>query len=68
MTLSISIDRDRCMGSGNCVFRAPDVFDLGDDSIAIVRDQAPQSEEAIVRAAEGCPTQAITITRDRERA
>ena len=28
MTLQISIDRDACMGSGNCSFWAPGVFDL----------------------------------------
>ncbi|MDQ1448653.1 MAG: 4Fe-4S single cluster domain, partial [Actinomycetota bacterium] len=28
MALDISIDRDACMGSGNCSFWAPGVFDL----------------------------------------
>jgi ferredoxin len=65
--LGISIDRDRCMGSGNCVFNAPEAFDLDDSGIAIVRDPFDGSEDAIVRAARGCPTQAIMITRDGER-
>jgi ferredoxin len=67
MGFGISIDRERCMGSGNCVFHAPDTFDLDESSIAIVRDPAGGSEDAIVRAARGCPTQAIMITRDGER-
>jgi len=34
MALDISINRDACMGSGNCSFWAPGVFDLDDDGIA----------------------------------
>ena len=67
MTIEISIDRDQCMGSGNCVFNAPDTFELDDESIARVHDVGGSSEDAIVRAAKGCPTQAIMVTRDGER-
>ena len=38
MALDIKIDRESCMGSGNCSFWAPGVFDLDDDGIAIVLD------------------------------
>ena len=38
MGLEIDIDRDACMGSGNCVYAAPGVFDLDDDCIAFVVD------------------------------
>ncbi len=31
MTIRIEIDRDKCVGSGNCVFWAPGTFDLDDD-------------------------------------
>ena len=41
MALDISIDREKCMGSGNCSFWAPNVFDLDDDGIAVVIDAAP---------------------------
>ena len=40
VALDIRIDRDACMGSGNCSFWAPGVFDLDDDGIAIVVDPA----------------------------
>jgi ferredoxin len=62
--LEIKIDRDVCMGSGNCSFWAPGVFDLDDDGIAIVVDPAGAPEDKIVLAAQGCPTQAIAILRD----
>jgi ferredoxin len=66
MALEISIDRENCMGSGNCTFSAPGVFGLDGTGIAIVLDTTAQPEEKIVDAARGCPTRAITITRDGE--
>jgi ferredoxin len=67
MSLSIEINRDVCMGSGNCSFWAPGVFDLDDDGVAIVTDPAGESEDKIILAAQGCPTQAITVSRDGEK-
>ena len=61
MTLQISIDRDKCMGSGNCSFHAPAVFDLDDEMKATVLDPAGDPEESVRLAAEGCPTGAITV-------
>ena len=61
MALDIQIDRESCMGSGNCSFWAPGVFDLDDDGIAIVLDPNAATDEKIVLAAQGCPTQAIAI-------
>jgi ferredoxin len=66
MGLEISIDRDRCMGSGNCTLSAPGVFGLDDDGIAIVLDPNAPPEEKVVIASRGCPTQAIAITRHGE--
>jgi ferredoxin len=60
----ISIDRDKCMGSGNCLYWAPGVFDLGDDDVSFVVDAQAASERQIMQAVEGCPTQAITVTKD----
>jgi ferredoxin len=36
--LEVEIDRDVCIGSGNCVYEAPGAFDLDDDTIAFVVD------------------------------
>ena len=63
MALEITIDRELCMGSGNCSFWAPGVFDLDDEGIAIVVDPTAQPEDKIVLAAQGCPTQAIASSR-----
>jgi ferredoxin len=67
VALDIRIDRDACMGSGNCGFWAPGVFDLDDDGIAVVLDPTAQPDEKIVLAAQGCPTQAIALFRDGEK-
>ena len=61
MALDIRIDRDACMGSGNCSFWAPGVFDLDDDGIAVVIDATAMGDDKIVLAGQGCPTQAIAI-------
>ena len=64
MTLRIDINRDACMGSGNCQFWAPGVFEIDDDGIAVVVDPEGAPEDRIVLAVDGCPTKAITLTRD----
>lgn len=64
MPLEIEIDRDVCMGSGNCLYEAPGAFGLDDDSIAVVLDPAGAPEEQVLAAARKCPTRAITVTRD----
>ncbi len=64
MALDITIDRDLCMGSGNCSFWAPGVFDLDDDGVAYVVAADAQPEDKIVLAAQGCPTQAIQVVKD----
>ena len=61
MALSITINREICMGSGNCAFWAPGAFDLDDDGIAIVVDPQGATRDKVIGAAQGCPTQAITI-------
>ncbi len=55
------VDRDACMGSGNCVFWAPGVFDLDEDGIAVVVGDAVGREEDVRRAAANCPTSAIRV-------
>ena len=66
MAVEIRIDREKCMGSGNCSFWAPSTFDLDDEGIATVTDPEGDSDEKIVLAAQGCPTQSISVWRDGE--
>jgi ferredoxin len=63
--MRVTIDQDRCIGSGQCVLTAPDVFDQReDDGIVVLLDAEPSpgSHEDVRRAAGGCPALAIVIT------
>jgi len=59
----VHVDEDKCIGAGQCVLRAPKVFDQREDGIVILLDATPaaQSHEAARKAADACPSQAITI-------
>ncbi|MFD7206591.1 ferredoxin [Streptomyces sp. NPDC059893] len=61
-TEAITVDRDRCMGSGQCTFYAPNTFDLDDLSIAIVTDPHGDSDDDIAMAINVCPTRSIART------
>jgi ferredoxin len=57
----IQIDRDLCMGSGQCTIYAPNTFDQDDEAIAIVVDADGDSPDALTSAVTGCPTHAISV-------
>ena len=59
----VRVDVDKCIGAGQCVLRAPRIFDQRDDGIVILLDAAPPPElrAAAHKAADLCPSQAITI-------
>lgn len=59
MSTELTVDRDRCMGSGQCTFYAPATFDLDDLSIAIVTDDHGDPADKIDMAIGVCPTRAI---------
>jgi ferredoxin len=61
MPLSIKIDRERCMGSGNCAFHAPNTFDLDDEMKAIVVNADGDPDDKIRLAVDGCPTLALSL-------
>jgi len=60
-TWRVSIDRDRCVGSGNCVFWAPGSFALEDDGISVSLDTSDDDLETVTVAVEGCPTRSLAI-------
>ena len=55
------IDREACMGSGNCLYWAPGVFDLDDDGVAFVCGDLAGHEDQVRSAAQNCPTKAIRL-------
>ena len=63
-SFEIRIDVERCMGSGNCMFWAPETFDLADEGHAVVLESAATDGERVRIAAQGCPVGAISLWRD----
>lgn len=61
MPLRIEIDRSVCIGAGNCIGVAPEVFALDDEKIAVILDAEGAPENQIRDAAWSCPTDAISL-------
>ncbi|WP_243793605.1 ferredoxin [Saccharopolyspora gloriosae] len=62
--MKIEIDEDRCIGAGQCVLTAGDVFDQRDeDGVVVLLDDspAPEQHEATRQAATLCPAAAIAL-------
>lgn len=62
--MRIDIDVDQCVGAGQCVLAAAQVFDQrDDDGIVVLLQDEPHSElrEAVRQAALLCPTNAIRV-------
>jgi ferredoxin len=57
----VAVDRERCIGSGNCVYWAPASFDLDDEGLSVPTDPAAEPLERLRVAADGCPTRAISV-------
>jgi ferredoxin len=57
----VEVDRALCIGSAQCTHHAPDAFHL--DSAMQSHPTAPDTDanERILKAAEGCPVEAIAI-------
>lgn len=62
--MRIRVDRERCIGSENCVASAPSVFQIDADGKVILLDPGTVDEETLWLAAEICPTEAIVIEDD----
>lgn len=58
----ISIDRSLCSGYGVCESIAPDVFELGDDGLAVLR-AGTSEDEAVREACDSCPMGAISVAK-----
>ncbi len=60
----IVVDRERCIGSGNCSFYAPSTFELDDGLKSVVVDPGGDDPTDVRAAVEGCPVNAISIQDD----
>jgi ferredoxin len=59
--IHVTVDRALCIGSGDCVDTAPDVFQLDEEDKAVVVDPDGASVDDIIMAAGNCPVSAIFV-------
>lgn len=61
--MKVTVDKDMCIGAGQCVVTAPDVFDQDDDGFVEVLNSSPgeADAEAVRDAAHVCPARVITV-------
>lgn len=62
--MKVRVDRELCIGVGNCAAFAPTVFALDAENKAVVLDPASVSEKTLLDAADSCPEQAIFVEDD----
>jgi ferredoxin len=59
--VEVRVDRSLCIGSGDCVDTAPDVFQLDDEDKAVVVDPDGAPLDDVLSAAGNCPVSAIFV-------
>ena len=64
MGIRIKVDRDLCIGTGNCIDAASKTFELDDQNICVLKDPAGDPDEDILEAAKVCPVTAILLFND----
>ena len=57
----VHVDRNLCMGSGQCLGYAPNTFDQDDDNTAIVVNPHGDPPADIETAIAACPARAISL-------
>ncbi|NNE42989.1 MAG: ferredoxin [Gemmatimonadetes bacterium] len=60
--LTVQIDRDSCISSGNCIKVTPELFEFDDESIAVfAKTAADCTREQVIEACEVCPVDALIV-------
>lgn len=61
--LTIEIDRTLCIGSGNCVNLAPEIFELDEENLVTFTEDTPDIDQGrLVEACSLCPVDALSAT------
>jgi ferredoxin len=62
--LKISVNKSRCIASGDCVETAPAVFEFDAGGKSEVANQTGAPDGTIIAAARSCPVKAITVVNE----
>lgn len=65
--MKVKVDRELCIGVGNCVAIAPRVFKLDEQNKAVAVEASSVDEQTLWDAAESCPENAIILEDDEGR-
>ena len=61
--MKVLVDLYLCQSHGECVWPAPDIFELGDDDVLVWKEEVDDSRRADVEAAmNACPMMAIRLS------
>jgi ferredoxin len=60
----VTVDTDLCIGSGGCVLRAPEGFELDAARQSCPRHAVMGVSDEVLEAAENCPVEAIAIVEE----
>lgn len=67
--MKVTVDRNKCVASGQCVLAAAAVFDQDEsEGVVILLNDRPTTDqyEAVRLAAQMCPASVIQVTEDEE--
>ena len=61
--MHVRVDAEKCIGSGQCVFIAPEVFDQDDDGTVVLLVESIDAlhEGAVLESINVCPARVIAI-------
>lgn len=60
--LTVRIDRLLCVGFGDCIEVAPEVFEFDDEGICVFTSDAPAiEEERLIQSCDICPVDALSV-------
>jgi ferredoxin len=57
----VKTDRSRCIGSGSCAFAVPEIFDVDDTGLVVVKGPVNAGDERVREAVENCPVSALAL-------
>ncbi len=60
--MKIEIDRNGCIGNGNCESVCPELFALENGKARVIQGEVDASrQDEVIQAAADCPVQVITV-------
>ena len=62
-TMTVTVDPTRCIGCGMCAYAAPEVFAIVGRHSTVIAQPEPGRSGRVSDAANGCPVNAIRVTR-----